>query len=853
VGFYYDDSEATVTLAESWNGHAWAVQPTPGVSGASFSQLNGVSCTSPAFCVAVGTYYAHHKALTLAETWNGSSWVVQSTPNRAKSPASELFGVSCVSAADCVAVGNAEKKPACFDCTPPITTLAELWNGTTWTLTAAVAPAAKNAYLYGVSCVSATACTAVGWYEPNFGTDLNLAEFWNGTRWSEQGIPNSPTRHSQLNGVSCTSASSCTAVGTSQNQSNDVYFTFAERWNGTSWAIEPTPNPKKSRGSVLYAVSCATAGACTAVGEWSRPPYGHPNVPFALTWNGTRWALVPTPVLAGPVIYSGLQGVSCPSARACVATGYYQSSSGMVATMAEEWDGTAWSLQRTPVAGQIPSYLFGVSCNSGRACMAVGEYTTGGGGTRTLAEDWNGRAWAIVATPSPAPGGGTSALSKVSCATPRRCLAVGDYQDHAGAYRPLAEAWNGRSWSVQATPNPAGASDSYLDDVSCVSPTACTAVGYYSSPVAAAHGFAESWNGASWTVQTTAEPSRASYTLFNGVSCTSATSCAAVGDFGKNVHRPHPLAEAWNGRSWSVRSAQVPRESIGSTLDEVSCTSATACTAVGVFEDDAHGDVTLAEAWNGHTWLVQATPNAPDSPASVLNGVSCTSATSCVAAGYVIDSSAIALTLAEVWNGTTWAIQATPNPRQRLEVNTGSGLWSVSCTRHDTCTAVGYSANDTFISTPVAERVSEACPKAGPLLGRMCRGSYSRQSSWPSGHRMSTAHAPPCLAHARTVHGRQVASLWSTSAALSFGSCRMRSIRSPAGTLASMGQVPVTGGGYPPNPGSPSLTWQTITYSNRGETAAFIIAGTADAAGGGRGRCLSASSGGPGTASAPGA
>src|SRR5215469_10391616 len=42
----------------------------------------------------------------------------------------------------------------------------------------------------------------------------------------------------------------------------------------------------------------------------------------------------------------------------------------------------------------------------------------------------------------------------------------------------------------------------------------------------------------------------------------------------------------------------------------------------------------------------------------------------------------------------------------------------------------------------------------------------------------------------------------------------MRSIRSPAGTLASIGQVPVTGGGYPPNPRSPSLTWQTITYSN---------------------------------------
>ena len=89
---------------------------------------------------------------------------------------------------------------------------------------------------------------------------------------------------------------------------------------------------------------------------------------------------------------------------------------------------------------------------------------------------------------------------------------------------------------------------------------------------------------------------------------------------------------------------------------------------------------------------------------------------------------------------------------------------------------------------------------------------------------MSTAQASRCLAQARTVQGRQAVSLCSTSAALSFGSCRVRSIRSPAGTLASIGQVPVTGGGYPPNPGSPSLTWQTITHSNHRIRAGTFIA-----------------------------
>jgi len=47
-------------------------------------------------------------------------------------------------------------------------------------------------------------------------------------------------------------------------------------------------------------------------------------------------------------------------------------------------------------------------------------------------------------------------------------------------YAPLAEAWNGTSWSVQATPDPGGAVDGYLQGVSCTSPrSSCAAAGYF--------------------------------------------------------------------------------------------------------------------------------------------------------------------------------------------------------------------------------------------------------------------------------------------------------------------------------------------------------------------------------------
>ena len=48
-------------------------------------------------------------------------------------------------------------------------------------------------------------------------------------------------------------------------------------------------------------------------------------------------------------IQSGeLSGVSCPSATAYTATGYYQNSSLAQVTLAEYWNGTSWAIQSSP-------------------------------------------------------------------------------------------------------------------------------------------------------------------------------------------------------------------------------------------------------------------------------------------------------------------------------------------------------------------------------------------------------------------------------------------------------------------------------------------------------------------------
>jgi hypothetical protein len=87
-----------------------------------------------------------------------------------------------------------------------------------------------------------------------------------------QTIPN-PVGVLLLSGVSCTAANACTAVGDYDYGSISAdYGTLAERWNGTTWAIQATPNPTDSQ---LNGVSCTSATACTAAGDYSgSSPYG---------------------------------------------------------------------------------------------------------------------------------------------------------------------------------------------------------------------------------------------------------------------------------------------------------------------------------------------------------------------------------------------------------------------------------------------------------------------------------------------------------------------------------------------------------------------------------------------------
>ena len=87
-------------------------------------------------------------------------------------------------------------------------------------------------------------------------------------------------------------------------------------------------------------------------------------------------------------------------------------------------------------------YLFGMSCTGPTDCWAVGE----AGSVNSLAEHFDGSAWSIVSTPSPS--GSVINLYWVSCVTSSFCEAVGaDYPPGSGTV-PIIETWDGADWSI---------------------------------------------------------------------------------------------------------------------------------------------------------------------------------------------------------------------------------------------------------------------------------------------------------------------------------------------------------------------------------------------------------------------
>ena len=309
---------------ESWNGTSWSILPSPN-QGSGFNQLNGVSCTSAIECVAVGDYNnVSSGEQTLVESWNGTSWSIISSPNEGSNPG--LDRVSCTSSTNCVAVGSYNNSSSVEQ------TLVEAWDGTSWSIISSANEGSRQNALNGVSCISSANCVAVGFYVNSSSMEQTLVETWNGTSWSIVSSPNKGSGGTGLSGVSCTSSTNCVAVGFYTNTifveppspPINVIQTLVEAWNGTSWSVVSSPNKGTNELNQLGGVSCTSSTNCVAVGFSNSAT----SQTLVEAWNGASWSVTPSPSLQGN--YDALADVSCSSSTNCVAVGYDEISSNPV-------------------------------------------------------------------------------------------------------------------------------------------------------------------------------------------------------------------------------------------------------------------------------------------------------------------------------------------------------------------------------------------------------------------------------------------------------------------------------------------------------------------------------------------
>ncbi len=191
-----------------------------------------------------------------------------------------------------------------------------------------------------------------------------------------------------------------------------------------------------------------------------------------------------------------------------------------------------------------------------------------------------------------------------------------------------------------------------------------------------------------------ATPSAAAPGAQNGsllsVACPTTSTCFATGTYRDAGRNAQPLVARSVDSSWEFAAAPVPPPAAGpqvrrGLLSGISCPTASRCIAVGSYTDGISRR-TLIEQWDGARWTIVSRLRPKGAASSVLTAVSCAASTACVAVGSWDDVDGVTRTLAVRGNGSAWSVAATP--REDTEAHDGR-LTGVSCVSSTSCFAVG--------------------------------------------------------------------------------------------------------------------------------------------------------------------
>jgi len=255
-----------------------------------------------------------------------------------------------------------------------------------------------------------------------------------------------------------------------------------------------------------------------------------------------------------------------------------------------------WQMHTGAAGARESDELFGVSVASARDVWAAGVTLPPGGPARTLVERWQGRTWRTI--PSPDRPAGGSFLNAVAALSAADAWAVGLSRSPGGPARTLVLHWNGRRWAITASPN-AGPGDNSLVSVAAASARDAWAVGYRAAG-GAYRSLVEHWDGRRWTVVRLPRLGGPGNGL-NAVGATASGAVWAVGGSARARGPSQPLVLRLDGPSWSTVPAPVSLHS--ATLSGVTAWGRGAAWVVGAIRSSG-GDRAFSLQADGRNWRV---------------------------------------------------------------------------------------------------------------------------------------------------------------------------------------------------------------------------------------------------------
>jgi hypothetical protein len=490
----------------------------------------------------------------------------------------------------------------------------------------ASAPVIVTVQLGALAILPMTAGVAVGPATMSAGSATGAAGSWS-TAAAAPGVAAfyNDTYHWTITptSISCGSPGNCAVVGYYEDTLKQAPQPFLLSQVNGVWAKArkvPGLTALAPHGAALSAVSCASAGNCSAGGR-IRGHRGNGRAFVVSEVKGTwkRAMVVPGAAALAGGLESGIETISCASAGNCTAGGVYTQGLNRYQVFVTSQVRGMWTralrIPGTAVLNKgLNAAVTSLSCGSPGNCTAIGNYEQKRNRNFVIynsvfaARQINGK-WRTARRVPSVNDSGYSVLASASCDTRGNCGAGGSYElgragnggpDGSNSQAPHAfVATSARGTWVRATRVPGTATlekthgSSAVSALSCPSVRTCGVGGTYYTTSGPRGLFVASLAAGRWVPATAIGGipalGKSARLDLTAMSCASPGNCSAGGYYATLNAAGVTFVVGEASGKWGP-AIRIPGTSAADPV-VISCAAAARCSAAGTFEAGGHPSI----------------------------------------------------------------------------------------------------------------------------------------------------------------------------------------------------------------------------------------------------------------------